>query len=210
MDLTDGVAARLAAVCVDARGRLRRFDIWDAAARGALLVDAAYCGRLVEAADSISLDPSPTGFPPLDRLLTAMDADAGQPLTWWLDHGDAVMSEVAEACVATGVYSVHRGLLGTRYGTPPAPGRPAPGKPAPGEPAPEQPPSGDVVAAAVEVLATACGARGRWPEPVLEPELAPTGSLAWICTTVTDHLELVHRRNLRAAGAADGGSTPYY
>ncbi|OMQ15130.1 hypothetical protein A7K94_0211655 [Modestobacter sp. VKM Ac-2676] len=82
-----------------------------------------------------------------------MDADAGQPLTWWLDHGDAAMSEVAEACVATGVWGVRRGLLRTRYGTPPAPGKPAPGKPAP-----EQPPSGDVVAAAVEVLATACGA----------------------------------------------------
>ncbi|MGY1749460.1 GPP34 family phosphoprotein [Modestobacter sp. SYSU DS0511] len=192
-DLTDGVAARLAAVCVDARGRLRRFDLWDAAARGALLVDAARCGRLVETADSISLDPAPTGFPPLDRLLTAMDAEPGHPLTWWLDHGDAAMSEVAGACVAAGVWSVRRGLLGTRYGTPPSPAETTSGH----------------VASAVEVLATACGARGRWPEAVLEPELAPTGPLAWICTTVTDHLELVHRRNLRAAGAADGGSSPY-
>ncbi|WP_299957765.1 GPP34 family phosphoprotein [uncultured Modestobacter sp.] len=195
MDPSDGVAARLAAVCVDARGRLRSFDIWDAAARGALLVDAAHCGRLAETADSISLDPAPTRFPPLDRLLSAMDADPGHPLTWWLDHGDAGMSQVAEACVGAGVWSVRRGLLGTRYGTPPAPVAAA---------------SGDVVAAAVAVFVTACGARGRWPEPVLAPELTPTGSLAWICTTVTDHLELVHRRNLRAAGAADGGSSPYY
>ncbi|MQA34210.1 hypothetical protein [Modestobacter roseus] len=191
---TDGVAARLAAVCVDARGRLRRFDIWDAAARGALLVDAAHVGRLVETADSISLHPAPTGFPPLDRLLTGMAAEPGHPLTWWLDHGDVTMPEVAEACVALGGWRTRRGLLGTRYGVPTAL---------------EEQPSGEV-AAAVEVLATACGARGRWPEAVFAPELVPTGSLAWICTTVTDHLELVHRRNLRAAGAADGGSSPYY
>jgi hypothetical protein len=39
MDLSDGLAARLAAVCLDDEGRLRDYDIWDTAARGALLVD---------------------------------------------------------------------------------------------------------------------------------------------------------------------------
>ncbi|MGY1856211.1 hypothetical protein [Modestobacter sp. SYSU DS0290] len=195
MDLTSGVAARLAAVCVDARGRLRRFDIWDVAARGALLVDAAHCGRLVETADSIALQPDPTGYPPADRLLSSMDAQPGHPLTWWMDHGGVRMADIAEACAAAGAWSVRRGLLGTRYGTPPAPAEPA---------------SGDVVTAAVEVLATACGATGRRPEPMIERELTPTGPLAWICRTVTGHLELVHRRNLRAAGAADGGTNPHY
>ncbi|MGY2081909.1 hypothetical protein [Modestobacter sp. SYSU DS0657] len=51
---------------------------------------------------------------------------------------------------------------------------------------------------------------GRRPEPMIERELAPTGPLAWICRTVTGHLELVLRRDLRAAGAADGGTNPHY
>ena len=195
VDMTDGVAARLAAVCVDRRGRLRRFDIWDAAARGAVLVDLVLAGRLVDEPDRVTVDPLPTGFPPADRFLAATEVEAGAAMTWWVDHAPVRMRDVAVACVAAGRWTARRTLLGTRYAVP---AQARPGSP------------DDPVAAAVEVLATACGARGRPPQPVDEQDLATTGPLRWICGTVTDHLTQAHRRNLGAAGAADGGTVPYY
>ena len=66
------------------------------------------------------------------------------------------------------------------------------------------------MSAAVTVVATACGAWGRRPEEPAEADLADTGPLRWICQTVTEHLQEAQRRNLRAAGAADGTGSPYY
>ncbi|WP_222193677.1 GPP34 family phosphoprotein [Modestobacter italicus] len=192
MQLTDGVAARLAAVCLDRRGRLRDYDIWDAAARGALLVDLVHAGRLVDADDGLALTTDPTGFLPADALLTAVAAEPGEPLDRWIDHGPVGMRDVAESCAAAGSWTARRGLLGTRYAAP----------------APVDPDA--AVAAAVVVLTRACGADGRRPEPVSDDELGATGDLRWICQAVTDRLAVVHRRYLGSAGAADGGSVPYY
>jgi Golgi phosphoprotein 3 (GPP34) len=194
VDLTEGVAARLAGVCVDRGGRLRTFDIWDSAARGALLVDLALAGRLVDEPDRVTVLAEPTGFGPADRVLDAMEVEAERPLPWWIDHAAVRMADVAAACVAAGRWTEGRTLLRTRYGVP----------------RPDGPRTGDPVGAAVEVLATACGARGHRPAAVDEDALACTGDLRWICATVTEHLHQVHRRNLGAARAADGGGSPYY
>lgn len=204
MDLSDGVAVRLAAVCLTDDGRLREFDIWDTAARGALLVDLARAGRLADEGDSIAVDLAPTGFVPADRLLAAMEVEPERPLSWWLDHGGVRMEDVADAAVDAGRWTVRRTLLGRRYETPepvveydPAEGR--------------RPPQGLTPdAAAVTALATACGAWGRRPEAVAEEDLADTTPLRWICETVTGHLGEVQLRNLQAAGSADGTGSPYF
>ncbi|MCV2491484.1 GPP34 family phosphoprotein [Geodermatophilus sp. YIM 151500] len=204
VDLTGGVAVRLASLCLDARGRLRDFALWDVAVRGALLVDLARADRLAHEDDGITVDAAPTGFPPADRLLAAVEVEPERSLDWWLDHGGVRMRDLAEANLASGRWVVRRRFPGRRYedvsavaaddrrllaGPPPDDGSPG--------------------AAAVRVLGLACGAGGR-PEPVDEQDLSPTGPLRWICEAVTAHLDVAHRHNLRAAGAADGGSVPYY
>jgi hypothetical protein len=205
MDLSDGVAARLAAVCLDDEGRLREYDIWDTAARGALLVDLVRAGRLTDDPDSIGVDPTPTGFVPADRLLAAMEVEPERPLTWWIDHGGVRLDDVADACVEAGRWTVDHRLLGRRFDVVAV-------ERAVADQGLDETPLGDLSpeTAAVAVLAIACGARGHRPEPVSDAELAPIGPLRWICETVTAHLELTHRHNLRSAGAADGGMSPYF
>lgn len=204
VDLTDGVAVRLSSLCLDRTGRLRDFALWDVAARGALLVDLARTGRLTQDDDSVTIDGTPTGFGPADRLLAATAVEPEHSLDWWLDHGGVRMRDVAEANVASGRWVVRRRLLRRRFEDPSAvaaadraldPRRPDDGW------------SPDT--AAVMVLALACGAL-QPPEPVVDGELSPTGPLRWICEAVTGHLDRAHRQNLLGAGAADGGSVPYF
>ncbi|WNV77498.1 GPP34 family phosphoprotein [Geodermatophilus sp. DSM 44513] len=204
VDLTGGIAARLASRCLDRRGRLRDFDLWDDAARGALLVDLVRAERLVHGDDSVTVDGTPTGFGPADRLLAAMVAEPGRSLDDWMAVGPVGMPDVAGALVDSGRWTVRRRLLTRRFADVSAasaadrardPHRPD------GTWTPET--------ATVVVLGLACGAYGR-PEPIVEAELAPTGPLRWVCEAVTTHLERAHRANLRSAGAADGGSVPYH
>lgn len=204
MDLSTGVAVRVAAICLTDDGRLREFDIWDTAARGALLVDLARAGRLVDETDSIAIDVTRTGFVPADRLLAAMQVEPERPLNWWLDRGGVRMEDVADAAVEAGRWTVRRTLLGRRYDAVHPLG--------PHAAVEERGPDGGVPpdAAAVTALATACGAWGRRPEAASEEDLAGCGPLRWICDTVTGHLQEAQRRNLRAAGAADGTGSPYY
>ncbi|SOE03304.1 hypothetical protein [Blastococcus haudaquaticus] len=203
MDLSTGVAVRLAALCLTDGGRLRDFDIWDTAARGALLVDLARAGRLVDEAASVAIDTTPTGFLPADRLLAAIEVEPERPLVWWLDNGGVRMEDVADAAVEAGRWAVRRTLVGRRYDDLDHADVP---DPADGERPDDVPPE----AAAVAALATACGASGRRPEAPAEEDLATAGPLRWICETVTSHLQDAQRRNLRAAGAADGTGSPYY
>jgi hypothetical protein len=197
VNLADGVAVQLAGLCLDDKGRLRDFALWDDAARGALLVDLARAGRLTDEPDGVMVDGAPTGFAPADRLLAAIAVEPEQSLDWWIEHGGVGMRDVAEAAVEAGRWREERTLLGRRYED--LSGGTDLGL-APEHRSPDT--------AAVLVLAIACGALGM-PEPVVEEELAGTGPLRWVCEAVTDHLEWAHRRNLRAAGAADGGFSPY-
>jgi hypothetical protein len=198
VDLGDGVAVRLAPECLDDGGRLRDYDIWDTAARGALLVDLVCAGRLTDDEESITLDPAPIGFSPADRLLAAMEVEPERPLTWWMDHGDVRMEDVADAAVDAGRWLVVGGLLDRRFDHR-------------GADRPGFADGGCEEDAVVTALVTACGAELRRPKPVPEEELTRTGTLRWICEAVTAHLEEVHRRNLRAAGSADGGGgSPYW
>jgi hypothetical protein len=187
VSLVDGITVRLAALCLDDKGRLQDFDLWDVAARGALLVDLTRAGRLTDEPDGVVIDGTPTGFGPADRLLAAITVEPEQSLDWWMEHGGVGMREVAEACVAAGRWTESRSFLGPRYAdlTPLADTE-------------LDPQHADT--AAVLALATACGAMGP-PEEVGEEQLEPTGPLRWICEAVTDHLHQSHRRNL-GIGAA--------
>jgi len=188
VNLAEGITVRLAALCLDDKGRLHGFDLWDVAARGALLVDLTRADRLTDEPDGVVIDGTPTGFGPADRLLAAITVEPEQSLDWWLEHGGVRMREVAEACVAAGQWTESRSLLGSRFTdlTPLADQ----------ELDPEHPDT-----AAVLALATACGALGA-PEAVGEELLQRTGPLRWICEAVTDHLTRSHRRNLGIGGTS--------
>lgn len=194
---------RLSSLCLDEAGRLRNFVLWDVAARGALLIDLARAGRLTQDEESIAVDGSATGFGPADRLLAAIEVEPEQSLDWWQDHGGVGMRDLAASNVASGRWLVRPRLLGRRFEDISA--VTAADRAAGRRPAVDMSPD----TAAVLVLATACGALRR-PEPVVDAELASTGPLRWICETVTTHLDRAHRRNLGAAGAADGGLVPYF
>ena len=199
MNLADGIAVQLAALCLDDEGRLRDYPLWDVAARGALLVDLARMGRLTDEPDGVMIDPTPTGFEPADRLLAAVADEPEQSLDWWLEHGDVGMHDIAEAAVASGRWTEDRSLVGRRYEDRSA---------SADEPFdPQQPEDLSPDDAAVMLLAAACGALGS-PEPVIDEDLAPTGPLRWICEAATDYLDRSHGHNLRSIGAADDGSSP--
>lgn len=62
---------RLACLALDRKGRLTNDLVTGLAIRGTLLTDLAMCGRLVNTAQAIEIDVSPTGFRPADLLLSS-------------------------------------------------------------------------------------------------------------------------------------------
>ena len=190
-DLAAGVAVRFSSLCLDADGRLRDFAIWDTGVRGALLVDLAFAARLAQTEDSVTIDERPTGFPPADRLLAAVAVEPERNLDWWLDHGGVGMSDLAEANVAAGRWTVGRRLLARRYAeTDPAPVARDRAR-HPRRPEPDWTPH----TAAVMAIALAAGAVEPPPDPPEEALLALTGPVRWIIEAVVDHLTRAHVRN---------------
>jgi hypothetical protein len=190
-DLGAGVAVRFSSLCLDTDGRLRDFAIWDTGVRGALLVDLAFAARLAQTEDSVTIDERPTGFPPADRLLAAVAVEPERNLDWWLDHGGVGMSDLAEANVAAGRWTVVRRLLGRRYAeTDPASAAEDRAR-HPRSPEPDWTPQ----TAAVMAIALATGAVEPPPDPPDEALLALAGPVRWIVEAVVDHLTWAHARN---------------
>jgi hypothetical protein len=204
-ELAGGVAVRLAALCLDDQGRLRDFLLWDAATRGALLVDLALAGRMTQTDESVTVDATPTGFEPADRLLAAMALEPERSLDWWIDHGGVEMADVAAANVASGRWTQERRLLQDRY-VDRAPEITAedlarnPDRPR-AEWTPEQ--------AALTALTQAAGSPGIRPAPPSYELVALTGPVEWMCRAVVDHLGVAHSRNKWVAMTADGGGVYY-
>jgi hypothetical protein len=112
MDLDGGVAVRVAALCLNAEGRLSDRLLCATAVRGALLVDLALAGRLESTEDSIVVDETPTGFMPADRLLAAIAIEPERSLDGWLDERRIGLRDVAEANLVSGRWQItRRGLL---------------------------------------------------------------------------------------------------
>jgi hypothetical protein len=192
-DLTRGIAVRLSGHALDDSGKLRDYDIWDVAVRGALLVDLALAGRVAQEEDSVVVDPTPTGFGPADRLLAPIVVEPERPLDWWIDHGGVDLAELVRDNVESGRWEARRTLLGRRY-----------------QVLETTEEDDDVVLAAVELSGDAAGITDRRPGEPAEGPLERTGPVRWLCEAVVEHLVATHHRNLGSARAADGGGSPYF
>jgi hypothetical protein len=189
VNLADGVAVRVSALCLDQAGRPSDRLIASDAVRAGLLVDLALAGRLTSAEDMIVVDGTPTGFPPADRLLAAMTAEPERSLDGWLGERRVGLRDVVAANVATGRWERRTGLPGVapRY-TDHHRDQTAEDR---SRSAFDPPGDGSATDACVTVVAAAGSllVRGGGVDVVTSPVvLAATGPAQWLCPTVVDHL----------------------
>jgi hypothetical protein len=203
--IESGITVRMAALCLDDDGRLQNYPIWNTATRAALLVDLALAGRVVETEDSVSVDATPTGFPPADALLGAMTVEPERSLDWWIQSGGVRLGDVADALVASGRWSEHRHLLGRRFVDRYAELTAADRRRVLGDPDPGWSPE----TAAVVAVSTAAGEPGHRPQPPDDEVLTLTGPLEWISRTAVEQIAVAHLRN-RTIAAADSSGGVYY
>lgn len=196
------VAVRIAALCLDANGRLSDRLVCGAAVRGGLLLDLALSERVEQTADSIVIDPAPTGFEPADRLLAAIGVEPERSLDDWLDERRLGLRDVATAAVAAGLWSERRGPFGfgrrfvdLRPRITAADRRRDPSGPADGWTA------RDACVCAVAAVASLLEP-GEGFERLPVPEvLTATGPAAWLCAAVVEHLHaLTQRWAIEASG----------
>jgi hypothetical protein len=207
MDLGGGVAVRVAALCLDANGRLSEWLICSTAIRAALLVDLALAERLESTDDSIVIDPTPTGFAPADRVLAAVAVEPERSLDGWLDERRIGLRDVAEANVRSGRWESSHGLLPTsrRY-LDRQPGTTELDRRLGGDTPPTEWSPAD---AAVAVIGLAAGLLDPPADPATpQVLLSRTGAARWLCEAVGEHLAAVRARNSWTAavmGAHGGG-----
>ena len=199
MDLSVGVAARIAALCLDEGGHLSPRLLCGTAVRGGLLLDLALAGRVESAEDSIVVDPTPTGFGPADRLLAAIAIEPERSLDGWLDERRIGLRDVAEASVVSGRWELRRSWFRRRY-TDLHPRHDRALRPA------DTGQGWAPVDACVAAIACSSdlldGDRGRPPDEVV----AASGAVAWLCTAVVEHVLLTGARYRSQAGALGAGS----
>jgi hypothetical protein len=202
-----GVAARIAALCLDDDGCLRGDAYLTIAVRGGLLVDLALVGRLEQTEDSVELDPTPVGWPPTDAALAELDALDGRSLDWWLGHSHLGPVDVAVALVQDGIWeeagghgSARRRCFTERNLEPGLrdlallEGSQAPGS------------SED---AAVLAIIDASGVPDlRDPVSTVEPLLAGAGPVRWVCELVTAYLNTVRATEGAVRSATAGQLRP--
>jgi hypothetical protein len=198
------VAARVAALCLDARGRPGQWSVCGPAVRAGLLLDLALAGRVAQTADSIVVDRSPTGSAAADRLLAAIAVEPERVLDGWLDDGPAGLRDVADVEVDAGRW--HRQRLRWRRD------RYVPDRERLDIDRTRDPGGPDArwtaEDAAVVAVALSAGLRGGGP---LQPDaalVAATGAAAWLCSAVTEHLHRTARRFRAQAVALRVGDTP--
>ncbi|MCU1616695.1 MAG: hypothetical protein JWO98_4235 [Frankiales bacterium] len=184
--MTATVAARLAALCLDAKGHLSGNAYASMAVRAGLLVDLTLAGRLSQTDDSIDLDTTPLGAPSADRALAELAVLDGRTLDWWLEHGHVGLRDVADDLVGEGSWErlPRQALLRDPRFSPRSPEEGArdaavsPGR----EPAQS---AGD---AAVTALAAAAGLAASDRAGPAEELPAGTDSAAWVVRLATDHI----------------------
>jgi hypothetical protein len=202
MDLSGGVAVRIAALCLDMRGRASEKVICGDAVRGGLLLDLGLAGRVESADDSVVVDSTPTGFEPADRLLAAITVEPERSLDGWLGETRIGLRDVADAAVASGRWAQRRGPwgLGRRY-TDLRPDETVDDlRRRSGAGALDLAPADACVAA----VASASGLLDRefWlPERPDDALLLATGSVGWLVAAVVDHLDHASARYRAQAGA---------
>jgi Golgi phosphoprotein 3 (GPP34) len=191
----DGVAVRIAALCLGPLGRLSDRLVCGAAVRGGLLLDLALAGRVEQTDDSIVVDPTPIGFHPADRLLAAISVEPERSLDGWLDERRIGPRDVADGAVQAGRWSERRGVLGLgrRYVDGAIERTLADLR---------RDPTGDAGGwrpkdVCVAVVAGAAGLLDRESGYVQAPSaevVAAAGSAAWLCTAIVEHLQVLTAR----------------
>ncbi|TYP84838.1 hypothetical protein [Blastococcus xanthinilyticus] len=101
--LRDLATTRLAALCLNRRGRPRGLTYDDHLVRGALILDLAVCGALTDTEDAVELDHGVAAVHGLADV--AAEADEGDTgLQRWLDWGRLGFDEWAGRLVAADVW----------------------------------------------------------------------------------------------------------
>jgi hypothetical protein len=206
VDLAEGVAVRVCALCLQPDGRLPVRLLSSDAVRAALLVDLALAGRMTAAEDSIVVDATPTGYAPADRLLAAIDAEPERSLDGWLAERRIGLRDVVAANVASGRWERRPGLLGlrSRYIDRHREQTARDLARSPSDRSADASPED----ACVTVVAAASGLLDPSFDLPAEPPpdlIAATGPAAWLCPTVVEHLRRAHARYRDEAGALGGG-----
>lgn len=198
---------RVAALCLDAKGRLSEKLIASAAARAGLLVDLALAGRVESTDDSVMVDPTPTGFGPADRLLGAIGAEPERSLDGWLDEQRIGLRHVAEGAVQAGRWAVVRRVLGGNRYVDGAMEQTSRDRLRPASQASDVWSAEDAAVTAIGLVAglLAPAADREVPEAVL----ARTGSARWLCQAVTDHLADARARDAWTAAVLGSGGVGF-
>ena len=92
VDLTDGVAMRLANSLLRPSGHFTRNGDTEAALRTGLLADLVIAGRIDNTDETAEIDTSPVGFEPVDCLLAAIDAEPNRSIESWIGYGPVVQA----------------------------------------------------------------------------------------------------------------------
>ncbi|MEU2348765.1 hypothetical protein [Modestobacter sp. NPDC049651] len=211
MDADTSVAARLAALSLDRRGRLTQQALAAAAVRCGLVVDLALADRLRVTDDSIELDDRPTGFAAVDRLLLAMQAEGERPLDSWLDERRVGLPQVVDALLTTGRWHRQRDLLGRARYTVVDPAR------LERDLALDPSPADDVVLSPADASVTVLGGVAGLLGPdrtsdlkgvaadVPERLLAAAGGAEWALRAAVEHLAAARARHVYSAGVLRSG-----
>ncbi|SDF15612.1 Golgi phosphoprotein 3 (GPP34) [Blastococcus fimeti] len=94
---------RLAALCLNRRGRPRGLTYDDHLVRGALVLDLAVCGALAHTEDAVELDHARAAAHGLADVAAEVDeGDTG--LQWWLDHGRLGFDDWRARLVDAGIW----------------------------------------------------------------------------------------------------------
>jgi hypothetical protein len=202
--LSDSVAIRVAALCLDGKGRLSPRPLCSTAVRAGLLVDLALLGRLEETQDSILVDRVPTGFPPADQLLTSITAQPDRSLNDWLEQGRPNLDDVVTEAVGVGRWSRRHGLYITPRYIDARPEQTALDRDRSVAQASSKGSWADAAVTAIALstglLPSALGGNGDWAsaEPPSDELLAAVGDIRWLVEATTAHLFWARQR--RRAG----------
>ncbi|MCZ2803975.1 hypothetical protein O2W18_02535 [Modestobacter sp. VKM Ac-2983] len=101
--LRDLVTTRLAALCLNRRGRPRGLTFDDHVVRGGLILDLALCGALVHTEDAVEMDHARAAAHGLGDVAAQADEGDGS-LQDWLDRGELGFDEWVGRLVLAGVW----------------------------------------------------------------------------------------------------------